>query len=80
MRLRKNDFDRVHSIEQKKEMMKHKERTENMFRQKLEDEKRKLMKGRMDEFEEIIKENRSLKEELAKIRNARTAAAAAANS
>jgi hypothetical protein len=78
--LRKNDFDRVHSIEQKKEMMKHKERTENMFRQKLEDEKRKLMKGRMDEFEEIIKENRSLKEELAKIRNARTAASAAANS
>ena len=36
IRLRKNDFDRVHSIEQKKEIMNHKERTEQLYRHKLE--------------------------------------------
>ena len=62
MRLRKNDFDRVHSIEQKKEVMKHKERVEALYRQKLEDEKRKMNKGRIDEFDEMVQENRSMKD------------------
>jgi flavoprotein len=32
LRLRKNDFERVHSIEQKKEIMVHKERVEALYR------------------------------------------------
>ena len=68
LRLRKNDFDRVHSIEQKKEVMKHKERVEALYRQKLEDEKRKMNKGRIDEFDEMVQENRSMKEEVDKLK------------
>lgn len=64
MRLRKNDFDRVYSIEQKKETMLHKERVEALYRQKLETEKRKLMTAKMEEFEEVVKENKRLKEEI----------------
>ena len=54
LRLRKNDFDRVHSIEQKKEIMVHKERVEALYRQKLEEEKRKLHKAKMEELEQVI--------------------------
>lgn len=71
LRLRKNDFDRVHSIEQKKEVMKHKERVEALYRQKLEDEKRKMNKGRIDEFDEMVQENRSMKEEVDKLKLSR---------
>ena len=71
LRLRKNDFDRVHSIEQKKEVMKHKERVEALYRQKLEDEKRKMNKGRIDEFDEMVQENRSKKEEVDKLKLSR---------
>ena len=48
--------------------MVHKERVEALYRQKLEDEKRRLMKSKMDEFEDMIRENRLLKEEIAKMR------------
>lgn len=64
LRLRKNDFDRVHSLEQKKEMASHRERTEALYRQKLEEERRKIMKGRLDEMEEMINENKRLREEI----------------
>lgn len=68
LRLRKNDFDKVHSIEQKREIMKHKERVEALYRQKLEDEKRKMNKGRIDEFDKMVQENRSMKEEVDKLK------------
>ena len=64
LRLRKNDFERVHQIEQRREIMVQKERTEALYRAKLEEEKRKVMRAKMDEVEEVIRENRGLKEEI----------------
>ena len=51
--------------------MKHKERVEALYRQKLEDEKRKMNKGRIDEFDEMVQENRSMKEEVDKLKLSR---------
>ena len=68
LRLRKNDFDRVHGIEQKKEIMNHKERIEALYRQKFEDEKRKLMKIKMEEFDSMIQDNKALKDEIGRMR------------
>jgi hypothetical protein len=72
LRLRKNDFERVHSLEQRKEMQSHREKLDKIYRQRLEEEKRRLIKGKLQEFEDILKENRELKEELARIRIAMT--------
>ncbi|TNV84834.1 hypothetical protein FGO68_gene7328 [Halteria grandinella] len=68
LRLRKNDFDRVHGLELKKDLQNHKERLELLSKQRVEDEKRKLMKGKMDEFEGMVGENRELKEEIGRLR------------
>ena len=68
LRLRKNDYARVHGVEQKREIMVHKERVEAMYRQKLEDEKRRIMKTKMEEVEGMIDENRALREEINRIR------------
>ena len=62
LKLRRNDFDKVQGLEVKKDIMKHKEKIEAIFRQKLEDEKRRILKTQMEEFEEIVKENKELKE------------------
>lgn len=40
--------------------MKHKEKIEQIYKEKLEDEKRKLLKGRVDEVDKLIKENKRL--------------------
>ena len=48
--------------------MKHKEKIESIYRQKLEDEKRKLLKGSMEEFEELVKENKRLKDEVGSLK------------
>ena len=40
--------------------MKHKEKIEQIYKVKLEDEKRKLVKQRVDEMEKIMKENKAL--------------------
>ena len=42
--MRKTDFERVHSLNMKKDLMKHKENIEAIYKRKLEDEKRKLIK------------------------------------
>ena len=68
LRLRKNDFDRVYGLELRKDLQNQKEKLEKMAKQRIEDEKRKLMKGKMDEFEEMISENRELKEEIGRLR------------
>lgn len=68
LRLRKNDFDRVHSIEQKKEIMQHKERTEALYRHKLDDEKRKLINNKMEELDNMMQENKNLRDEIARMR------------
>ena len=68
LRLRKNDYERVHGIEVKKEIMAHKERTEALYRQKYEDDRRKMAKNKMEEFDHMVQENRSLREEIARMR------------
>ena len=68
MKLRKNDFDKVNQLEMKKEFMKHKEKIESIYRQKLEDEKRKVLQGKMEEFEELIADNKRYKEEIGKLK------------
>jgi len=44
----------------KKEIMKHKENIENIYKRKLEDEKRKLLKQRVEEMDQLMKENKRL--------------------
>ena len=44
----------------KKELMKHRENIENIYKRKLEDEKRKLLKQRVDEVDKLMKENKML--------------------
>ncbi|CDW74020.1 UNKNOWN [Stylonychia lemnae] len=68
LKLRKNDFDKVQGVEMKKDLMKHKEKIESIYRQKLEDEKRRILKMQMEEFEDLVKENKELKDELGKIK------------
>ena len=52
----------------KRELMKHKEKIEGIYRQKLEDEKRRILKQQMEEFEDLVKENKTLKDDLGKIK------------
>lgn len=42
--MRKNDFEKAQSAALKAELMKHKEKIESIYRVKLEDEKRKVLK------------------------------------
>ena len=42
--MRKTDFERIHSLNMKKDLMKHNENIEAIYKRKLEDEKRKLIK------------------------------------
>ena len=44
----------------KKELMKHKENIENIYKRRLEDEKRKLLKQKVDEVDRLMKENKKL--------------------
>ena len=62
--MRKTDFERVHSLNMKKDLMKHKENIEAIYKRKLEDEKRKLLKQRVDEVHKLMEENKSLKEKI----------------
>lgn len=58
--MKKNDFERSQAATTKKELMKHKENIENIYKRKLEDEKRKLLKSRVDEVDRLVKENKKL--------------------
>ncbi len=44
----------------KTELMKHKEKIELIYREKLEEEKRRLLKGKVDEVDRLMKENKRL--------------------
>ena len=56
--MRKTDFERIHSLNMKKDLMKHKENIEAIYKRKLEDEKRKLIKQRVDEVHKLMEENK----------------------
>lgn len=44
----------------KAELIKHKEKIELIYREKLDEEKRRLLKGKVDEVDRLIKENKKL--------------------
>ena len=49
----------------KLELLKHKDNIEQMFRQKLEDEKKTMLKNKVAEMDQIMQENFAIKKELA---------------
>ena len=68
--MRKNEFQRLYGLELKRELIKHKEKIENIYRVKLDDEKRKVMRQKVGEVDDLVKENKRLKEDILKIREA----------
>lgn len=65
---RKQEFERHMAVEMKVDLMKHKDKMETMFRQKLEDEKMKLNKKKVEEMDMILQENFQLKKEVMSIK------------
>ena len=61
---RKADFERHSAVEAKVELMKHKDKVETMYRQKMEDEKLKATKKKVEEMDAIFQENFVLKKEM----------------
>jgi len=49
----------------KADLIKHKEKIESIYKEKLDDEKRKLLKGRVDEIDRLMKENKRLNQQIA---------------
>ena len=60
IQMKKNDFEKAQAGQMKKELMKHRENIENIYKRKLEDEKRKLLKSKVDEVDRLMKENKRL--------------------
>ena len=60
IQMKKNDFEKLQAATMKKEIMKHKENIEIIYKRKLEDEKRKLLKQRVEEVDQLMKENKRL--------------------
>ena len=60
IQMKKNDFEKQQAATMKKELMKHKENIENIYKRRLEDEKRKLLKQKVDEVDRLMKENKKL--------------------
>jgi len=50
----------MQSAQMKTEMLKHKEKIEQIYRTKLDDEKKKLLKQRVEEIDRLMKENKRL--------------------
>lgn len=53
-------MERTYQAQMKSELLKHKEKIESIYREKLDDEKRKVLKQRVDEIDKLMKENRAL--------------------
>ena len=51
---RKAEFERHAAVEMKVELIKHKDQIDSMYRQKLEDEKQKLTKKKVEEMDLIL--------------------------
>ena len=63
--MKKQDIERGQSALMKTELMKHKEKIESIYKVKLEDEKRKLLKQRVDEIDRLMNENKRLNAKIA---------------
>ena len=61
---KKTDVEREAKHLMKTDLMKHKERIEAIYREKLDEEKRKVLKGRVDEIDRLMKENKRLNEKI----------------
>jgi len=61
---RKQEFERHAGVEMKVALLKHKDRIEGSFRQKLEEEKKALTKKKVEEMDMVLQENFALKKEL----------------
>ena len=57
IQMRKNEFERMQSATMKKDLLTHKEKIETIYKRKLDEEKRKLIKQRVDEVDKLMKEN-----------------------
>ena len=44
--------------------MKHKEKIESIYREKLDEEKRKVMKQKVEELDRLMKENKKLNQQI----------------
>ena len=62
---RKQEFERHAAVDMKVDLIKHKDKIETLARQKLEDEKVKLNKKKVQEMDEILQENFALKKQVA---------------
>jgi len=48
----------------KQDLMKHKEKIESIYREKLDEEKRKVMKQKVEELDRLMKENKRLNQQI----------------
>ena len=53
-------MERTYQTQMKQELLKHKEKIESIYREKLDEEKKKVLKSRVEEIERLMKENRVL--------------------
>ena len=65
MVMKKNEYQKEQNTIMKTELQKHKEKIESIYKNKLEDEKRKLLKQRVDEVDNLMKQNKALNAKLA---------------
>ena len=65
IQMKKNDFEKAQAAQMKKDLMKHRENIENIYKRKLEDEKRKLLKSKVEEVDRLMKENKRLNAKIA---------------
>jgi len=63
--MKKNDFEKQQKAAMKSDLMKHKEKIESIYKVRLEDEKRKVLKQRVDEIDRLMKENKRLNSKIA---------------
>ena len=57
---KKADCDREARSAMKQDLMIHREKVESIYKEKLDEEKRKLLKGRVDEIDRLMRENKKL--------------------
>lgn len=50
----------------KQDLMKHKDKIEAIYKEKMDEEKRKMLKGRVDEIDRLMRENKKLNEQISK--------------
>ena len=65
--MKQSDFDRVAGVQINLKLTKHKDKIEATYRKKLEDERLKINKLKLREFDDMMKENYELKKEIGEL-------------